>query len=286
MSPAPRLAPDLVAAVIGSPVSHSLTPSMYRAVLGAASVAGSCAAIECGVDDVAGLLESARSSSLRGLSVTMPLKEEAARHLDDLDDVAASLGAVNSIVVSDGRLTGHNTDGDGCCDALVDRGGATIAGSRAVVLGAGGTARSVALALGRRGAHVKVVNRTLSHAVEVAERVAGPAKAAGGSVVVGAFDDVPGSTIVVNTTSVGMNSTESVVPASMLGPHHVVLDAVYQPLETALLASARRAGARCIDGLWMLVHQARRQIAVQFSLEAEAATMRAAAEAELAGRRQ
>lgn len=286
MSAVARLAPDLVAAVIGSPVSHSLTPAMYRAALAGASVAGSCAAIECGLEDVAGFLVGARSSGLRGLSVTMPLKEEVVRHLDALDDVAATLGAVNCIVVDDGRLIGHNTDGDGCCDALVEQGGANIAGAGAVVLGAGGTARSVALALGRRGAHVKVVNRTLSRAVEVAERVAGPAAAAGGSVVVGALDDVPGSTIVVNTTSVGMNTRESVVPGSMLAPHHVVLDAVYQPMETALLASARSAGARCVDGLWMLVHQARRQMAVQFSLAPDSATMRAAAETELAGRRQ
>lgn len=277
---------SLVAAVIGIPVAHSLTPAMYRVVLSRAGIPGDCGAIEVGSDDVAGFIAAACASNLVGLSVTMPLKESIVAHMDALDPMARTLMAVNCVSFSGGRATGHNTDGDGCCDALESEGSVTIEGSHAVVLGAGGTARSVALALARRGGHVTVVNRTVERAVEMVEHLAIGLDDSSGRIVVGGVDAVPSATIVVNTTSVGMNSSDSPLPGGLVSERHAVLDAVYQPMETAMLASARRSGARCIDGLWMLVHQARRQIALQFGIDADASLMRAAAEGELASRRQ
>ena len=286
MSADASIDPGLVAAVIGSPVAHSLTPAMYRAVLSRAGIAGDCGAIEVDSGAIAGFMSAVPDSNLVGLSVTMPLKESIVPCLDALDAVASTLGAVNCVSVGDGGSVGHNTDGDGCCEAIASRGGVAIDGADAVVLGAGGTARSVALALARRGARVTVVNRTAARAEELVSRLAPGLADATGSIAIGTIDALSTATLVVNTTSVGMNSAKSPVPDGMFSSRHVVLDAVYQPMETAMLASARRSGATCIDGLWMLVHQARRQISLQFGIDADASSMRATAEAELASRRQ
>ena len=216
----------------------------------------------------------------------MPLKERIIAALDSVDEVASLLHAVNCVVLTSTHTTGYNTDGDGCCDALTEQGGAHLGGATAVVLGAGGTGRSVALALGRRGAHVVVVNRSVSHAEQLVQRLGAVVTREGGTLRVGTIDDIALADVVVNTTSVGMNSTETLVPRSMLRAEHIVLDAVYQPLETTFLADARTAGATVVDGLWMLVQQARRQCVLQFGWKPTAEVMREAAERELRARRQ
>ena len=271
----------LIGAVIGSPVSHSLSPAIYSAAFVAHGVDGTYGAIDTTADRCCDTVRSLVAEGARALSVTMPLKESVIDCLDTIDDDARLLRAVNCVSVLDGRLVGHNTDGEGCCDALVEQGGTALDGAPAVVLGAGGTARSVALALVRRGARVAVVNRTESRARELVSMLsaAGP-----GSARVGDASDFAGATVLVNTTSVGMGSQESPVAVGFLHDRLVVLDAVYQPLETVLLASARASGARTVDGLWMLIQQARRQCVHQFGWTPDAVPMRAAAERVLADR--
>lgn len=277
---------QLLAAVIGSPVAHSLSPAMYRAVFAEHGIQGNYGAIDCSIADLEHRIGELRVAGLRGLSVTMPLKEAIISYLDHLSDTARLLGAVNCVVFDEGKSFGHNTDGDGCCDALQDQGGVTFVDQLCVVLGAGGTGRSVALALGRRGGHVVVVNRTQSRTEELVRRCQPMIADAGGSIRAGSMSDIEGATVVVNTTSVGMNSTESPVSSGVMSSSQVVLDAVYQPMETRFLASARAVGATGIDGLWMLVHQARRQCLLQFGLSPDARVMRTAAEQALGERRQ
>ena len=279
-------ATTLLAAVIGYPVSHSLSPAMYRAALHAHGVDGDYQAVECNGDDLGTLVADLQTRGVRGLSVTMPLKEKIIAVLDSVDEVAELLHAVNCVVLSESTTTGHNTDGDGCCDALTEQGGVRLDRATVVLLGAGGTGRSVALALGRRGAQVIVVNRSVAHAEELVHRLEALVTQEGGSLRVGTVDDIAAADVVVNTTSVGMNSTETLVPLSLLHSRHVVLDAVYQPLETTLLADARSVGATVVDGLWMLVQQARRQCVLQFGWNPSADIMREAAERELRSRRQ
>jgi shikimate dehydrogenase len=259
---------------------------MYRAVLQIHGVEGGYEAVECAGDDVASLVANLQSQGVRGLSVTMPLKEKIIEALNSVDEVAQLLHAVNCVVLTSTHTVGYNTDGDGCCDALKEQGGAQLTGATAVVLGAGGTGRSVALALGRRGAHVVVVNRSVSHAEQLVQRLEAAVNKEGGSLRVGTIDDVWLADVVVNTTSVGMNSTDTVVPREFFHQHQTVLDAVYQPLETTFLADARAAGATVVDGLWMLVQQARRQCVLQFGWKPSAEVMRDAAERELRARRQ
>lgn len=259
---------------------------MYRAAFREHHLDGRYEAIECLPDGLTDVISNLQKQKVRGLSVTMPLKEAIISRLDELADTAAILNAVNCVVFHDGKSVGYNTDGEGCCDALVEHGGASLAGQRAVVLGAGGTGRSVALALGCRGANVVVINRTHARTEELIARVESHVVSYGGSIRAGSHEDLDGAHVVVNTTSVGMNSVESPVPVEFFHSRHIVLDAVYYPMETVLLAGARQQGATVIDGLWMLVEQARRQCLLQFGWIPSAQIMRSAAEQELRARRQ
>jgi shikimate dehydrogenase len=272
-----------IAAVIGSPISHSLSPAIHNAAFAAAKRSGEYVAVECGVSDIDTTMENLQSAGLVGLSVTMPLKEVVIDCLDFVTPDADFLNAVNCISFGPTGSVGHNTDGDGCCDALTEQGGARLRGATVVVLGAGGTARSIALALVRRGAHVVIVNRTQSHAMELVNSFSG----FGDEVSISVADQsaIASASILINATSVGMNSSEMPVDASVLHNRLTVLDAVYSPLETALLAAARVAGATVVDGLWMLIHQARHQQKLWFGEFSDASAMRLAAERELSARR-
>jgi len=272
-----------IAAVIGSPISHSLSPAIHNAAFETVHRNGQYVAVECGSSEVETIMENLQSAGLVGLSVTMPLKEAVIDYLDFVTPDADFLNAVNCISFGPNGSTGHNTDGDGCCDALVDQGAGHLRGATVVLLGAGGTARSIALALVRRGAHVVVVNRTQSHAMDLVNSFAGFGDEV--SISVGDQSTIASASILINATSVGMNSSEMPVDPSVLHQQLIVLDAVYSPLETSLLSAARAAGATVVDGLWMLIHQARHQQKLWFGEFSDASAMRLAAERELSARR-
>jgi shikimate dehydrogenase len=201
-----------------------------------------------------------RALGLRQVAVSIPHKEEVIAHLDGVDDVASAIGAVNTVTRVDGALVGTNTDWSGALRAIERE--TSVAGRHAVVLGAGGAARAVVYGLLREGASVTVLNRTLARATELAEALG--AQAAGG------LDELPDldHQILVNTTSVGLRSDDSPVPASALRPGSVVMDAVYDPEETRLLRDARERGAKPLGGKWMLVHQAAAQLELWSGREA------------------
>jgi len=277
--------PVLLAAVVGTPITHSLSPAIYRAAFLSQSVEGEYSAVDADASSIARVFSELQAQGIRGLSVTMPLKEAIIPLLDSVDEDAVLLNAVNCVDFNNGVATGHNTDGDGCCDALEQQGGALLGGTHAVVLGAGGTARSVALALGRRGARVAIINRTVDKAEELVRTLSPAAQEAGGDIVLGTTRDIGRAGVLVNTTSVGMNTEELPISANVLHRNLVVLDAVYSPMDTALLKAARQAGAVTVDGLWMLIQQARRQCVYQFGWNPDAVPMREAAERELVARR-
>ena len=268
-----------VAAVIGSPVRHSLSPAIHNAGYEALGIDWAYVAFEVAPGRAADALTAMRVLALAGLSVTMPHKHDVAAAVDEIAPAARVLDAVNCVErTADGRLVGHNTDGDGFVDSLLAAGADGPAGRRCVVLGAGGAARAVIDALARHGAtEVVVVNRSPGRGAEAA-LLAGPVGRVGTPV------DVSRADLVVNATSVGMGSTELPLDAALLRAGQVVADLVYHPLDTALLGVARAAGATPVDGLGMLVHQAAHQIRIWTGLDAPVAVMRAAAEAELARR--
>lgn len=267
----------LIAAVIGSPIRQSLSPAIHGAAFHSTNRSGRYDAIECTEAELDSVIGMLRSVGAVGFSVTMPCKEAVARRCDVLDETARLLGAVNCVGFEDGRMIGHNTDGDGCCDALFEQASAVFTDATAVVLGAGGTARSVTLALLRRGARVAMVNRTAGRVEDFISRLAGDGRF-DGRLRRGSADDLAAARILVNATSVGMGSGELPVEAGHLHDAMIVLDAVYHPLRTRLLEVADSVGARTVDGLWMLIHQARRQQEIWFGIKPDSAPMRAESE--------
>jgi shikimate dehydrogenase len=269
-----------VAAVIGSPVGHSLSPALHNAAFAALGLDWVYVAHEVAPGRAAEALAAMKALGLGGLSVTMPHKEAVADAVDVLDPAAAALRSVNTVVPeADGRLKGYSTDGAGFVAALVAA-GQSVAGRAVCLLGGGGAARALADALARAGAaQVKVINRTTS-AAEVTAALAGEV----GSV--GSIDDVRAAEIVVNATSVGMGSEQLPCDPALLHAGQVVADIVYHPRDTALLRAARQVGATAVDGLGMLVHQAALAQVLWHGGVPSVAVMAAAAERELAARRQ
>ena len=268
-----------VACVIGKPARHSLSPTIHNAAFAAAGIDASYIAIEVDADEFVPTVDALRSLDFLGASITMPYKEKAFGVCSSVDDVARRLGSLNTLIPRSGGLHGHSTDGQGCVGALLGA-GVDPAGTRVVVVGAGATARACIVALaGARVAEVAVLNRTAARAVEAASLVPDVARVATES-------DLAACDIVINTTPTGMgDNRERPFDYSLITARHAVLDAVYEPLETVLLATARRAGAVCVDGLWMLVHQAVAQQVLWTGNVPDAQVMRAAAEHELAHRR-
>jgi shikimate dehydrogenase len=272
-----------VAAIIGYPVSQSLSPAMHNAIFRQRKLDWSYVAMEVREEALLGVMQTLGSKSLLALSVTMPHKEAIFEILDnastsfgEIDESARAARSVNTIAISGGRLIGSNTDGDGCCNAIGQT-GVDIAGSRVVVVGAGGTARAIVATLARRGASdVAVINRTESRAQDVI--------ASTNVARIGTVDDIANASILINATSVGMGNQETPVDATRLHSDLAVLDAVYHPLETTLLRDAKRAGAKTVDGLWMLVHQGALQQLAWFKEIGDVQLMRQAAVDELAVR--
>lgn len=272
----PRItATTRLAAVIGSPVRHSRSPLLANAAFRSADADWVFLALEVAPGDGAAAVDAARTLGIDGLMVTMPHKDTVIPALDDLTPSARALGAVNSIFRDGDLLVGDNTDGAGLVASLradgIDPRGLTCA-----VLGAGGAARSIVWALAEAGvARIEIVNRSRERA-EIA------AALAPGVATVGDPSAVPAVQLVVNATSVGMGAdpddpTAVPVDPARLRAHQTVVDIVYQPLETALLRAARKAGARPLDGLGMLVHQAAISIERWIGRPPDLAAMTAAA---------
>ena len=221
--------------VVLHPAGHTRSPAMHNAAFRALGLDAVYLAFDVPPAQLAGAVAGARSLGLRQLAVSLPHKVSIMEHLDEIDDTARAIGAVNTVTREAGRLIGSNTDWLGAVRALERE--AKLEGARAVVLGAGGSARAVVWGLRRRGADVTVLNRT----VEKAEALAAELGAAGAGPL-GALADTP-CDVLVNTTSVGLRSDVSPVEASTIPAGSTVLDAVYDPRETRLLRDAVAGGA-------------------------------------------
>ncbi len=269
-----------LAAVIGSPVHHSLSPALHNAGFAASGADWVYTAFEVASGAAGDALAAMRVLGLGGLSVTMPHKQAVAELVDELDPAAAALRSVNTVVPgADGVLKGYSTDGAGFVASLAAH-DVDVVGRRVCVLGAGGAARAIIDALARGGAAaITVVNRS-------AERARAAVELAGGIGVVGGPSAIADCEIVVNATSVGMGSAELPCDAGLLHDGQIVADIVYHPRCTALLAAAGTMGARTVGGLGMLVHQAVLQQLLWTGVRPDPAVMWAAAERELASRGQ
>ncbi len=236
--------------IIGRPVGHSLSPAMHNAAFEHLGINAVYLAFE--TDSPERAMVAVRTLGIRGLSVTVPNKETVMDFLDETDETARQIGAVNTVKNLDGRLYGINTDWIGAVEALKAETG--IRGRTAVVLGAGGSARAVAFGLAREGARVHIANRTVEKARKLAREF--------GCTFSGLRDlpQVEGA-ILVNTTSVGMGSLAGIspVPEEELDGFSLVMDIVYGREQTRLLKDAESRGCRIIRGTEMLLYQAASQ---------------------------
>jgi shikimate dehydrogenase len=235
--------------LIGNPVGHSLSPSMHEAGYEALGIDARYVTFEPAPDDVGAAIEGATALGVAGLNVTIPFKQDVLDHVEP-DDLAARIGAVNTVDFSGDRPTGHNTDAAGVLRAF-ERHDVDVAGRQAVVVGAGGAGRAAAFALADAGADVSIANRTVDNAHDLADDVPG----ATGHGLDALGELLADADVLVNATSVGMQEDATPVPAEALHGDLAVLDAVYRPLETRLLRDAAAAGATSIDGAWMLLFQ-------------------------------
>ena len=257
-----------IAGVMGWPVAHSRSPRLHGFWLDRYRLDGAYVPMAVRPENLAAALRALPSLGFRGTNLTVPHKEAAIAVLDEVDDQARRIGAVNTVAVrEDGRLRGWNTDAFGFLEHLKAAAPAWQARSGpVVVLGAGGSARAVCAALTASGVpEVRLVNRTMSRAEAVARAIGGEIRPVAWSEREQALD---GAGLLVNTTVLGMAGQAPLdIDLSALPVSAVVYDIVYVPLRTALLNQAARRGNPTVDGLGMLLHQARPGFAAWFGVE-------------------
>jgi shikimate dehydrogenase len=248
--------------LIGHKLGHSISPQFQQAAFDYLNLDVRYEVWEIEKEALPDVIDGLRDPAKLGVNVTIPYKEDVIPLLDELDETARRIGAVNTVVNRDGKLVGYNTDGSGFIRALRQDGGLEPQGKRAVILGAGGVARAVGYALVDGGVmSLSIINRT----TERGEALASALMTSGSEVVASVWKD--GRTLqalmecdlLVNCTSVGMKDSDAEnqlpIDVRLIPTRALVYDVVYNPVETPLLAAARQAGARTMGGLSMLVYQ-------------------------------
>jgi len=258
--------------ILGYPVTHSVSPQMHNAAYAKLGLNYCYLPISVKPEDLERVLEGIRILGFAGVNVTIPHKEAVVTHLDEVTKIARLIGAVNVILIQEGHLIGYNTDGPGFIDSLREDAGFDVAGKRAVVLGAGGGAKSVAMMLAQDGVKNLVISDLIYEKAEnLCEYInshfgiapyACPSKSNELRKLIGNCD------LLVNATPVGMHPKLNDCPIEddyIMPGSAVVYDLVYNPLETKLLKLAKKNGAKAVSGIGMLI----RQGALAFSLFTE-----------------
>ena len=239
-----------------------MSPVFQQAALDACGVDAQYVAYQVPPDEVGEFVNGLRYPGIMGINVTVPHKEAVIPFLDEIDDWATEAGAVNTIVNRQGRLTGHNTDGYGFLRALREGADFEPRGRRTLILGAGGAARGVVLALARDGVgDLTIANRTPERAESLAQLARGRGITAEAIPLSGPDLAQASATaeLIVNCTTIGMThgpgEDETPLHGDAIPPTTLVYDLVYNPLETRLLREAAQAGAKTLGGIQMLVYQ-------------------------------
>lgn len=251
--------------IMGNPVSHSMSPVMQNRAFSQAGL--NKVYVPFGVEDVEKAMAGLRALGVRGVSVTIPHKQAVIPFLDSIDPVAEKIGAVNTLLNKDGKIHGLNTDWLGANRAVNEV--RELAGSKVLLLGAGGSARAIGFGFLEAGASLMIASRTPARGKELAAELGCPWHS---------LEDVSQlkADVLVNATSVGMapDVDQMVVPVEVLSRYEVVMDIVYSPLETKLLKSAAGEGCKVINGLAMLLYQGAAQFEIWTGQTAPLAEMR------------
>jgi shikimate dehydrogenase len=234
-------------AVIGYPLGHTLSPAIHGAAVRALGLDLTYEAVETPPHALGGFLGELRGDGWLGCNVTVPHKQAVMAHVDELGDEACAIGAVNTVMNREGRLSGFNTDAQGFLADLQQRFGSP-SGKVVAVLGAGGAARAVCFALRQAGAErIWVLNRTHQRAEELARTFGAN---------VGGRDELQRCQLIVNCTSAGLRPGDSPIPDEWLPAGAELYDLIYNPAETRLMKMVRERGGTAVNGLGMLVRQA------------------------------
>lgn len=254
---------------IGYPIKSSKSPSLHTVGYKALGIEDQFVYLRAEVkpENLKMAVEGIRGLGIRGVSVTMPHKQEIMKYLDNINENAKKIGAVNTIVNDDGILTGYNTDWIGAVNALKQK--TEIKDKKVAVIGAGGAAKAIVFGILKEGGNVKIFNRTKEKAHEIAKafgcEYAGLDK----------ISEIKDFDIVINSTSAGMgNPGESPFDENLIQKNQIVLDAVYNPKETKLLKGAKEKGASIVYGTDMLLYQGVEQFKLYTGLEAPVHAMK------------
>jgi shikimate dehydrogenase len=243
--------------VFGNPIRHSMSPIMLNRAFAEMAIPAVYTAFEVKAEQLQDAIQGVKALNIKGINVTIPHKVEIMRYLDELDDHALRIGAVNTVVHHDGKLIGYNTDGIGYTRSLKEETGCTLQGKRVLIIGAGGASRGIAYALAQEGLdRMYVANRSLDKATQLAESLRGytDTRSLGIEQVQAVLPEVD---VIVNTTSVGMypHTQEVPIPTEGINAQHLVSDVIYNPSETRLLQEAKLRGAQIHGGLGMFIYQ-------------------------------
>jgi shikimate dehydrogenase len=275
--------------VIGDPIEHSLSPLMHNAALRACRIEMEFGAFRISPAELGEALALFQDNGFLGLNVTLPLKRVAVELMDELDEDATQIGAINTVTIRDGKSIGSNTDGFGFARAIREEFSVDLRDLRILLIGAGGAAHGIAYEAAR--AHCErlvVANRTRERAEELVKRLqhffAGPRVLGPVSRLqaIGLKESelrtqIPNVDLVVNSTPVGLNRSDlPILPGRVLEPHLMVFDTIYANQGTPLLEAAGAMGARGANGASMLLHQGARAFEIWHGQEAPLAAMRAA----------
>jgi shikimate dehydrogenase len=249
-----------VCAVIGDPIEHSLSPKIYNTTFQHLKLDYTYVAFRVSEKNLDDAVIGIRALGIHGLNVTMPLKTKIIPHLDELDPDAEAIGAVNTILNKKGKLTGYNTDGLGAFSALKAN-GCYLGNKKILILGAGGASRAISYTFAKDAHEIVILNRTIERARELANdlhKIFGE-KIRQGMLGEEALEkELNDTDILINATSLGMYPCENRTPVNrkFLRSDLTIFDLVYNPPETRLLKEAKAVGAKTVNGLAMLVHQA------------------------------
>ncbi len=238
--------------IIGCPLGHSISPAMHNAAFKELDLDFEYVPLEVDPEDLGEALKGLRAMHFAGFNVTIPHKETIVPYLDEVTQLARRIGAVNTVLNQEGKLVGYNTDGPGFIDSLKEDAGFNPKGKKCVILGAGGAGRAVAVSLSQNGSELISIYDIFS---EKAEKLA---EYINGAVVKDLQKEIAAANLLVNASPIGMqpNIDDSPLPENIkLHQKLLVYDLIYNPPETKLLHLAKKAQAKAISGLGMLVRQ-------------------------------
>lgn len=260
--------------VVGSPIVHSLSPTMHNIAFSESGLNAVYLAFE--TKDIDGCIRGIRALGIRGLSVTTPHKSAVIPLLDEVDGLAKRIGAVNTVANDEGRLVGYNTDAMGALKALEEK--IELPGKTCLIIGAGGAARAIGFILRHYGVRLTISNRSIGRGENLASSLGCPFVP---------LREAKGiqADLLIQTTPVGMypHEDQCIISPGTLKEGMLVMDIIYNPLETRLLRMAKARGCVAIDGLGMFIRQGAEQFRLWTGLEAPVSSMTRAVERALRG---